>query len=168
MHSLYLTQCGLTESFKHFFGILSCREITFVEALILLLMYAGYCTVMKFNEQLRRAIVYCLPCGGCCTSAALLLSHALFLFAQLTSSLQDCPTLPDACECELFYVEEGIMGTIGSLLQLTHSGLAFKRVSAHGFAVFGQTGESAQIRTHIAMFRPFKPAMQVKSRIGVD
>jgi len=53
-----------------FFGILSCREITFVEALILLLMYAGYCTVMKFNEQLRRAIVYCLPCGGCCSSPA--------------------------------------------------------------------------------------------------
>ena len=35
----------------------------------------------------------------------------------------DMPTLPDTVELDVFYAEESIMGTVGSLFNLTHSGL---------------------------------------------
>ena len=40
-----------------FFGITTCKEIHWYEALILLLMYVIYCVIMKFNENLRDFLV---------------------------------------------------------------------------------------------------------------
>ena len=39
-----------------FFGIATCQEIHWYEALILLAMYAMYCTIMAYNERLRALI----------------------------------------------------------------------------------------------------------------
>ena len=40
-----------------FFGITTCKEIHWYEALILLLMYVMYCVIMKYNTQLRDLLV---------------------------------------------------------------------------------------------------------------
>ena len=45
---------------------------------------------------------------------------------HLVSQRSDLPTCPEACEFDVYYAEESIMGTVGSLLNLTHSGLIFK------------------------------------------
>jgi len=42
-----------------FFGVASCQRITWYEALILLLLYVGYCTVMCFNQRLYRLVARC-------------------------------------------------------------------------------------------------------------
>ena len=44
----------------------------------------------------------------------------------LVTQRSDLPISPDDCEFDVYYAEESIMGTVGSLLNLTHSGIILK------------------------------------------